>query len=67
MHDKCNGESGKNFRNICNGKENTLTIVKSEYEKIFGGFRKIAFTKNNSYYEDRSAFLFSLSHEVKIE
>lgn len=54
------GFQAENFHSKCDGKANTLTLVKSTYGNVFGGYTSVAFNGNNSYYKDPNAFLFSL-------
>lgn len=54
------GFQAANFHAKCDGKTNTLTIVKSTYGNIFGGYTSVALNANNTYYKDLNAFLFSL-------
>ena len=56
------------FLSRCDGKPNTLTIVKSTNGNIFGGFtiipwESIEYDKVNGYKYDNSAFLFSLVND----
>jgi hypothetical protein len=46
----------------------TLTFVKSEFDRVFGGFASIPWT-SSAYndYSDERAFIFSLSHRTKHE
>ena len=65
MNAKCDGFDGKTFHNKCNHKGPTLTVIKSEYDYIFGGFTNKIWHKPNQrkmaveYSEDYHAFLFS--------
>lgn len=46
----------------------TLTFVKSEFDRVFGGFASIPWT-SSAYndYSDEKAFIFSLTHRTKHE
>eukprot|EP01084_Bolivina_argentea_P069774 126886_1 len=47
------------FHNICNGHGPTITIIKSKFGNIFGGFTQIKWTSGESnWHKDRKAFLF---------
>ena len=65
MNAKCDGFDGKIFHKRCNYKGATLTVIKSEYDYIFGGFTNVQWIKPNQkkgaveYSEDYKAFLFS--------
>jgi hypothetical protein len=56
---------------MCDGKENTISIIESEYGNIFGGFT-FTFTLFNSlawqslghWKHDNKAWLFSLTHKT---
>ena len=39
----------------------TLTLIKSEHDKVFGVYRTVEFDLNEYKYEDDNAFIFSLS------
>ena len=59
------GFKTSNFHSRCDGKPNTLTIVKSSNGNIFGGFtsipwESIEYDEENGYMYDFCAFLFSL-------
>lgn len=36
------GFTAKSFHTICDGKGPTLSLIKSEHEKVFGGFASIS-------------------------
>lgn len=59
-----NFESSK-FHQLCDGKENTLTLIKTEFGKIIGGFTPLAWESKNpaEIVEDPSekSFIFSIS------
>ena len=56
------GFRASDFHSHCDGKPNTLIIVKSENGNIFGGFTNIQWKSSatGSWQEDKSAFIFSL-------
>ena len=39
---------------------NTVTIIKSDKNYVFGGFTSIALNKSSGYYKDPTAYMFSL-------
>eukprot|EP00825_Cyclidium_porcatum_P051438 TRINITY_DN945_c0_g1_i7.p1 TRINITY_DN945_c0_g1~~TRINITY_DN945_c0_g1_i7.p1 ORF type:complete len:651 (-),score=152.76 TRINITY_DN945_c0_g1_i7:271-2223(-) len=52
------------FHSKCDGKNYTLTIIKSNKNKIFGGFTSLAWDKSESYkMQDLIAFLFSIDNK----
>lgn len=49
------------FHNKCNGKTNTITFVKAINGRKFGGFASLGWHSNNSWMQDKNAFVFSLN------
>ena len=56
------GDSNQ-FHSKCDGKENTVTIVKSKNGRKFGGFANKAFHSSNVWISDPNCFVFSLLHK----
>ncbi len=54
------GFSADSFHTLCDGIENTLTVVKVANGNIFGGYAEAAWNSNNKYVNDDQAFVFSL-------
>eukprot|EP01084_Bolivina_argentea_P139348 245161_1 len=55
------------FHNACDGKGSSITIVKSEYQRIFGAYTNISWGSVTGYKEDSSCFLFSYgNNKLKI-
>jgi len=56
------------FHQLCDGKENTLTLVKSMTNHVFGGFTSIPWESPTKEFErtyaDKSAFLFSINNKI---
>jgi len=50
------------FHRLCDGKANTLTIIKNTNGFIFGGFTSIPWSLSEGYKADSTAFLFSLTN-----
>ncbi len=49
------------FHRICDNHPNpTFTVIKSDYEKIFGGFTKDIWNSYNRESSDKDSFIFSL-------
>ncbi len=49
------------FHRLCDGKANTVTVIKNTNGFIFGGFTSIPWSSSNDVYKaDNTAFLFSL-------
>ena len=57
------GFKGENFHNKCDGKSNTLTVIKTTNQSIFGGFTSATWSKNDGFKEDPYAFLFSYANK----
>ena len=61
-----NGDTIDAFNSKCNGMTNTLTIIKTNNNKIIGGFfKKPLYVKENFY--DPDSFLFSVKAEEKYD
>ena len=55
------GWASSNFHNKCNGKANTLTIIKTVNGNVFGGFTAVPWSNSNlGWRNDERAFIFSL-------
>ena len=56
------GETAKAFHNKCDGKSNSLVLVKTKEGKRFGGFTSLhwSYASSGNYGSDSKAFLFSL-------
>ena len=48
------------FHSKCDGKANTVTIVKNNLNYVFGGYASKAWDSKGAYIEDGNAFIFSL-------
>ena len=65
LNGKYDGFEGKTFHKLCNNKKQTLVVIKSEYDYIFGGFTNIPWIVPNvkklqcEYGQDYNSFLFS--------
>lgn len=59
--------STKQFHSLCDNKGATITIIKSEFGNVFGGYTskswKICTTYNGSHVTDKDAFLFMLESD----
>ena len=59
-----NGDTSVDFKNHCNEKGPTLTLVKTNNNEVFGGFTKCNLTNNHFRFGyDEDAFLFSISNK----
>lgn len=61
------GFKGQAFHERCDEKGPTITLVKTEYDRICGGYTGISWTNpwNGGYRRDDDAFIFSLTHKTK--
>ncbi len=50
------------FHRLCDGKSNTVTVIKNTNGFIFGGFTSIPCSTSGDYKADSTAFLFSLTN-----
>lgn len=55
------------FHNYCDGKGETISIMKSNYGYIFGGFTNTKWNRNGNWVVDSlyQSFMFSLTHKKK--
>ena len=57
------GDSASQFHTKCNGKSNSLVLVKTKEGKRFGGFTSLHWSyASNNYANDSKSFLFSLDN-----
>ena len=54
------GFTTKVFHDNCDYRENTVTIIKSNFNHVFGGFTSAKWDLNRLFIKDSNAFLFSL-------
>ena len=56
------GFSSQSFHSNCDGKANTITIIKNNLNYVFGGYASTAWASSvsGSYASDNNAFVFSL-------
>lgn len=53
------------FHELCDWKGPTITIIRSNYKKLFGGYGSISWSSSNSDYSASESFLFSLDSKTK--
>lgn len=53
------------FHSLCDNRGPTLTLIKSNRGKVFGGFTTVSWKKNGGYQADEEAFIFSLTHRKR--
>jgi hypothetical protein len=51
------------FHSKCDGKGNTITIIKSHLNYVFGGYASSAWHSSGGFINDPNAFLFSLRRD----
>ena len=56
------GFTGKAFHSKCNGKQPTITLIKSEHGYIFGGYTQAPWNKKTDYVNDSNAFIFTFKN-----
>ena len=61
------GFEARSFHSKCNDKVNTITIIKSNLNHVFGGFTSAAWSSRNTYSADETAFIFSIRRNGKSE
>jgi hypothetical protein len=54
------GFNASAFHSKCDGQANTITIIKSNLNHVFGGFTTAQWKSDNTYSTDQNAFIFSL-------
>jgi hypothetical protein len=54
------GFTSQAFHSKCDGKGNTITIIKNNLNYVFGGYASSAWNSSNTWINDPNAFLFSL-------
>lgn len=58
--------SAAKFHKYCNDKGATISIIKSNYGSIFGGYTSKSWTWNDHYVKDKDAFLFLIKSNEKL-
>ena len=62
---KENGDKVSTFHSLCDNKGQTLTIISTSDDKIFGGYLSISFSENSGWIHDKNAFIFSLNYNER--
>ena len=60
------GNNAEAWHKKCNNIGNTITIVKSDYDYIFGGFTTIPWCNSSGDIIDNNAFIFTIHPNIKI-
>jgi hypothetical protein len=59
------GFTAENFHSHCDNIPNTMTFVKSDMDRVFGGFASVPWSvEHYQDLEDHKAFIFSLTHRT---
>ena len=53
------------FHTKCDKQGPTLTVIKSQHDRVFGGFTSVPWTGSREYKKDTTAFIYSLTHGGK--
>eukprot|EP01084_Bolivina_argentea_P107765 192649_1 len=59
--------SASKFHKLCDNHRPTLTIIKNEFNHIFGGYSSIKWSSNNTSNEDTNSFLFLIRSNCILE
>jgi len=59
------GFSAESFHSKCDGKQNTLTVILTVENYVFGGFTAHGWLSKGAWKEDSRAFVFSLVNREK--
>lgn len=59
------GFGADDFHSKCDNRPNTVTVIKTTKDYIFGGYTQIDWGSNEGYHVDTKAFLFSLVNIFK--
>jgi hypothetical protein len=54
------GFTAQAFHSKCDYKKNTLVIIRTNLDYVFGGYTSVEWTSNDTYEIDPSAFIFSM-------
>ena len=59
------GFGAATFHSKCNSKGPTLTVIKSNNDKIFGGYTSEPWRSRQDWAQDTTAFIYSLTNKAK--
>ena len=59
------GYKAKNFHEKCDNRQPTISVIKSNFGLVFGGYIETTWNCINSGKEDNGAFIFSLTYKEK--
>ena len=58
------GMTAADFHRLCDGKSDTISVIKDSNGNVFGGFADIAWAMQSSYVKSKKSFLFSLKSSL---
>ena len=58
--------SAQKFHQFCNNKPGTITIIKSNWGNVFGGYASKSWTSENEWISDQDAFLFLIKSKDEL-
>ena len=59
--------SAAKMHEMINHKGPIVAIIKSQHDKVFGGYSSIGWKPDGAWVADANAFIFSLTHKTKHE
>ena len=60
------GFKATTFHRLCDGRANTLTLIKSTEGSVFGGYTSVQWDQGGYYQHDKKAFLFSFKNPSNV-
>ena len=60
------GFEAATFHRLCDGRANTLTLIKSTEGAVFGGYTSVPWDQGGYYQHDKKAFLFSFKNPSNV-
>ena len=57
------GYESLDFHNHCDGIENTITIIKDNFNNVFGGYTSAKWKSDGTYISDLNSFIFKLRNK----
>ena len=60
------GFNSETFHNLCDNKGPTITLVRDDQGRCFGGYSGVHWGRNSNYNNDTTAFMFSFNRNKKI-
>jgi len=60
------GFAASTFHKLCDGKPNTLTLIKSTTGSVLGGYTSVPWSCGGCYKADNTAFIFTLTNPSSV-